>query len=89
MLILNLKMIWRALSHRPEAKQPAPRESVALIVLKGTPVQVALDKEIRIRKVGQPLHGRVVEPVYAFDKLVIPVGSEVSGQSQKLNRSPR
>ncbi len=77
-----------ALSHRPEAKQPAPRESVALIVPKGTPVQVALDKEIRIRKVGQPLHGRVVEPVYAFDKLVIPVGSEVSGQVTKIEPVP-
>jgi hypothetical protein len=73
-----------ALSHRPEAKQSGPRESVALIVPKGTPVQVALDKEIRIRKVGQPLHGRVVEPVYAFDKLVIPVGSEVNGQVTRI-----
>ncbi|HWF38755.1 MAG TPA: hypothetical protein VG322_09565 [Candidatus Acidoferrales bacterium] len=64
-----------------------------MTVPKGTPVQVALDKEIRIRKVGQPLHGRVVEPIYAFDKLVIPVGSEVSGQVtriepiSKLNRT--
>ena len=43
-------------------------------------MQVALDKEIRIRKVGQLLPGHLVEPIYAFDKLVIPVGTEVSGQ---------
>lgn len=51
---------------------------------KGTPVQVALDKEVRIKKAGQPLHGRVIEPVYAFDKVVIPVGSEVTGQIKKI-----
>ena len=71
------------LSHRP-AEKPAISETVALIVPKGTPVQVALDKEVRIKNVGQPLHARVVEPVYAFDRLVIPVGSEVSGQVTKV-----
>ncbi|MGA9484512.1 MAG: hypothetical protein WBV48_21520, partial [Candidatus Acidiferrales bacterium] len=29
---------------------------------------------------GQALHGRIVEPVYAFDKLVVPVGTEVNGK---------
>jgi len=43
-------------------------------------VQVALDKEIRIRKVGQPISGHVVESVYAFDKLVVPVGTAVTGR---------
>ena len=68
-----------ALTHRP-AEQPLTSPTVALTVPKGTPIQVALDKEVRIKKVGQPVHGHVVEPVYAFDKLVIPAGSEVTGQ---------
>lgn len=73
------------LEHRPVRNEKlALSESVTLTVPKGTPVQVALDKEVRIRKVGQPLHGRVVEPVYAFDQLVIPVGSEVTGQVTKI-----
>jgi hypothetical protein len=41
---------------------------------------VALDREIRVREVGQVVKGTVTEPVYAFDKLVIPVGTEVSGR---------
>jgi len=40
----------------------------------GTPIKVALDSEVRIRSVGQAIHGKTVEPVYAFDKLLIPAG---------------
>lgn len=68
-----------ALTHRP-ADEPLTSPTVALTVPKGTPLQVALDKEVRIQKVGQPVRGHVVEPVYAFDKLVIPAGTEVMGQ---------
>jgi hypothetical protein len=47
-------------------------------------VQIALDQEIRIRKVGQPISGHVIEPVYAFDKLVVPVGTAVTGRITKI-----
>ena len=54
--------------------------SIALTVPAGTPLKVALDQEVRIQKVGQPVHGKVVEPVYCFDKIVVPAGSEVTGK---------
>jgi len=47
-------------------------------------VQVALDDEIRVRKTGQAITGHVVEPVYAFDKLVIPVGTVVNGEITEI-----
>jgi hypothetical protein len=50
----------------------------------GTPLKVALDQEVRIRKMGQPVHGKVIEPVYAFDKLVVPAGSEVNGKIAQI-----
>jgi hypothetical protein len=59
-------------------------QSVVLSVPKGTPLEVALDQEIRVKRVGQPVHARIVEPVYAFDRLVVPVGSEVTGQVTKI-----
>jgi hypothetical protein len=62
----------------------APLQSVALSIPTGTPLQVALDQEIHVKKVGQPIHGRIVEPVYAFDHIVIPIGSEVTGQVSKI-----
>ena len=50
------------------------------MVPEGTPLKVALDREIRVREVGQVVHGTLSEPVYSFNKLVIPAGSEVSGK---------
>jgi type IV secretory pathway VirB10-like protein len=64
--------------------EPAPPQTVALTVAKGAPLQVALDQEIRVKKIGQPVHARIVEPVYAFDHIVVPVGSEVIGEITKI-----
>ncbi len=62
------------------APTPPPAPTIPLTVPAGTPLKVALDQEVRIREVGQPVHGKVLEPVYAFDKLLIPTGSEVTGK---------
>ncbi|MFY9690996.1 MAG: hypothetical protein WAJ86_13745 [Candidatus Acidiferrales bacterium] len=72
-----------ALTHRL-TDQPPTSPAVELTVPKGTPIQVALDKELRIEKLGQPVRGHVVEPVYAFDKMVIPAGTEVTGRIAKI-----
>jgi len=61
----------------PAATTP---DSIPLTLTKGTPLRVALENEITVKKAGQPVQGRVVEPVYAFDHLVIPIGSEVFGK---------
>src|SRR5258708_5133321 len=66
------------------AGKPVEPQTVALTVAKGAPLQVALDEEIRVKKVGQPVHARIVEPVYAFDHIVVPVGSEVVGEITKI-----
>jgi hypothetical protein len=71
-----------ALSGNPAP--PAPPQTIALTVAKGAPLQVALDREVQVKKVGQSLHARVVEPVYAFDHVVVPVGSEIIGQVTKI-----
>jgi len=55
-----------------------------LTVPKGASLQVALDREVRVKNVGQLVHARIVEPVYAFDRLVVPVGSEVLGDVTKI-----
>ncbi len=63
---------------------PPSSETVSLTVPKGMAIQVVLDKEVRIANVGQAIHGRTVEPVYAFDRLVVPVGAEVTGKITQL-----
>jgi hypothetical protein len=67
------------LSTRSEATS-----TIALTVARNTPLQIALDREVRIRKVGQPIHGRLVQPVYAFDRLVVPAGAEVDGHIARI-----
>jgi len=70
---------------RPDAAANASDgETIPLTVPKGTAVQVVLDKDVKVQKLGQPVHGRVAEPVYAFDKLVVPVGTEATGRITQL-----
>ena len=66
----------------PVAESPA---AIPLEVPVGTPLPVVLDQEVRIRKTGQPIHGKIAEPVYAFDKLVVPAGSEVTGSVTRIS----
>lgn len=68
-------------SAAPPATPPA---TIELTVPKDTPLEIVLDKEVRLKKVGQKLHGRIVQPVYAFDKVVIPAGTEVNGEITKI-----
>lgn len=59
-----------------------PTGSIAMVPLTvptGTPLQIALDRDVRVKKIGQRIRGRVMQPVYAFDKLVVPAGAEVTG----------
>ena len=58
--------------------------AISLDVPVGTPLPVVLDKEVRIKKIGQPIHGKIAEPVFAFDKLVVPAGSEVTGSVTQI-----
>ena len=67
---------------------PAVSRTIPLIVPQTTPLQIALDREVRVRKVGQVLDGRLMQPVYVFDHLVLPVGTEVTGRIAKIESVP-
>jgi type IV secretory pathway VirB10-like protein len=62
------------------------QHAVALSLPPGTPLQVALDREIRVKRVGQPIQGHLMQPVYAFDHLVLPLGTRVEGRISKIGR---
>jgi len=55
----------------------------------GTPIKVAIDSDVRVRKVGQAIQCRTTEPVYAFDKLLIPVGTVVNGKVSAIDSVPK
>jgi len=95
---------WALAQDVPSAPPPAPApaasaaavpagpaaqaQTIPLTVHPGTPLQVALDHEVRIQKAGQPIHGKIVQPVYAFDQIVLPVGTEVTGRITKIETVP-
>src|SRR5262249_50762435 len=68
---------------------PAQMErSDRLIVPEGAPLRVIVTGKVRFKK-NQPVHGRIVEPVYAFDREVVPVGAEVEGRITGFKSAPR
>jgi hypothetical protein len=67
------------------ANKPSVAGTISLTVDSGTPLQVVLDREVRIKRTGQPIQGRLAQPIYAFDRVVIPAGTAVNGQISKIS----
>jgi len=72
----------------PQGAEAAPLV-VPMTLTAGTPIKVALDSEVRLREVGQAIHGKTTEPVYAFDKLLIPAGTAVNGKVSAIDAVPK
>jgi hypothetical protein len=70
------------------ATSPAIAQSddsrLELIARAGTPLRVALDKTVSVRRIGQTVTGTLIEPLYAYDRLVLPVGTHVVGHVASL-----
>lgn len=87
-------ILGQTLTRRPEqptsdgsvTSVPQPtQKSILLSVPTGMALKVALDQTVRIRRVGQPIHGTIVEPVYAFDQMVIPAGAAIAGEISAID----
>src|ERR1022692_1142271 len=76
-------------SQKASENSDAAPVTVPMSVGAGTPIKVALDSEVRVREVGQAIHGKTTEPVYAFDKLLIPVGTVVNGKVSAIDAVPK
>jgi hypothetical protein len=66
------------------AVEPMPPATIPLTIPTGTPLRIALDERVRIDHAGEPVHGKVVETVYAFDQEVIPAGSVATGHVKSI-----
>lgn len=83
-LLASVGISQEALLTRPEPRAE-PESTIALTVPKGAPLEIALRENVHVKKAGQEIHGRILQPVYAFDKLVIPAGTEVKGRIAKID----
>jgi hypothetical protein len=50
----------------------------------GAAFHVALQKQVRVKRAGVPVEGRVVEPIYVFDRMAIPAGTQVLGRVSSI-----
>jgi hypothetical protein len=57
----------------------AQSERIDLILRAGTPLRIALDDTVTVKQLGQVVSGTLVEPLYSYDRLVLPVGTHVVG----------
>ena len=60
-----------------------------LVVSAGRPLRIALDRRVRVRDTGQQVTGTLVEPVYAYDRIVLPAGTRAIGHVSTMERLPR
>ncbi len=68
---------------RPQTTENEPQQSISLTVPASVPLRVYLTKRIP-KKVGAPVEAKLLEGVYAFDRQVIPPGTQVLGHVSRL-----
>ena len=69
----------------PPVAAQSDQPSIDLVVDTGRPLRVALDARIPLKRVGQQVTGSVIEPVYAYDRIVIAVGARVRGHVAQID----
>ena len=75
---------WLPVSGQDSQPQTVP---VHLEVNAGTPMRLYITKRVSYR-LGEAVQAKVAEPVWAFDRIVIPAGTVVHGQVTELNPVP-
>lgn len=56
---------------------------IPLTVDAGAPLRMYLTKRLT-KRLNEPVHARLIEPIFAFDREVIPAGTEVLGRVSRL-----
>jgi hypothetical protein len=68
-------------------EKPATSDAIRLSVPAGVPLHLILEKSVPIKQAGVPVAAQVVEPIFVFDHLVIPDGSQVLGRVAKVENA--
>ncbi|HEV2615137.1 MAG TPA: hypothetical protein VGU63_00860 [Candidatus Acidoferrales bacterium] len=55
-----------------------------LTVDAGVPLRVMLKKSVPVKRIGEPIQAFTTEPIYSFDRVVIPKNTEVDGHITDL-----
>src|SRR6185436_8168761 len=59
---------------------------IPLTIEKGVPIQLRLTERLHFKE-NEPVHAKIAEPVFAFDREVLPSGTEVLGRITGLHKA--
>lgn len=80
----TLCVLVMSLAARGAAAQDVP--TVDLVLRSGRSLRVALDQRVAIHHTGQPITGTLVEPVYVYDRIVLPIGCRLTGHIERIEQ---
>ena len=83
-LVLSLIALAALAQEAAVAPGAQPRATVP----SGVPLRVALERRVAVKRVGEPIAGRLVDPIYVYDRLVLPAGSVVEGHIAAIGGVP-
>src|ERR1039457_6709696 len=66
----------------------APGAQPGATVPSGVPLRVALERRVAVKRAGEPIQARLVDPIYVYDRLVLPAGSVVEGHIAAIGGVP-
>ncbi len=66
----------------PVLPRPSSTPTTAVLTT-GLPLRVQIDRRYRMRK-GKPIEGRLIDPVYSVDHIVLPVNTRIYGNISDL-----
>jgi len=69
------------LAHNAAAQDP---QTVELVLRSGRSLRVALDQRVAVHHPSQTITGTLIEPVYVFDRIVLPVGCRLTGHIDRI-----
>src|SRR6516165_1570594 len=75
-----------ALLSLPSAASAQDASTVDLMLRPGRSMRVARDARVAIHHVGQPITGRLGEPVYVYDRIVLPIGCRLTGHTERIEQ---
>src|SRR5689334_21733347 len=67
------------------SQTPAPPTAT---IAAGVPLRVVLESRVTVKREGQPIAGALLEPVYVYDRVVLPAQSRVEGHVSAIGGVP-
>jgi hypothetical protein len=64
---------------------PVAGQEIPLRLPAGAPLQVLIHQRVPIKRVGEPVTAELLEPLFAFDKVVAPAHSQLVGRVERLD----